>query len=133
MNDPSMQPGNLFAHGPIPSAGEIFEDLLRWGQLRIERILSSDRPDTDLYDQKQDEWVCLLQGEATLWIAGDTLQLAAGDYRFIPAHTPHRVLRTSHEPPCLWLAVHLDPAVSTEPEVAAHPAHPNGHPHQSRK
>ena len=125
MNDPNTQSGNLFAHGPSPSAGEDFEELLRLGQLRIERILSSDRPDSGLYDQEQDEWVCLLQGEATLWIAGKTLQLAAGDYRFIPAHTPHRVLRTSHAPPCLWLAVHLDPAVSAEQEVQSHPDHPN--------
>ncbi|MBK5968041.1 MULTISPECIES: cupin domain-containing protein [Thiorhodovibrio] len=106
------QSGNLFEHSPAPAEGEIFEDLLRCRNLRIERILSSDRPDSELYDQAQDEWVCLLRGEASLWIAGETLRLRAGDYRFIPAHTQHRVLETSREPPCLWLAVHLGPCLS---------------------
>ncbi len=109
MTEPAAPSGNLFSDLSVPPEGEVFEDLLRWRHLQIERILSSDRPDTCLYDQAQDEWVCLLQGEATLWIAGETLQLRAGDYRFIPAHTPHRVLRTSCQPPCLWLAVHLHP------------------------
>ncbi len=115
MTDSATQPGNLFARQPRCAEGEVFEDLLRWRNLRIERILSSDRPDTGLYDQAQDEWVCLLQGEAKLWIAGETVQLIAGDYRFLPAHTPHRVLQTSREPPCLWLAVHLHPAALSEP------------------
>ena len=101
--------GNLFADMPAPETGECFEDLLRWRNLQIERILSSDRPEPMLYDQPQDEWICLLQGEARLWIAGEEVLLRAGDYRLIPAHTPHRVLETSRQPPCLWLAVHLHP------------------------
>jgi len=101
--------GNLFTGLDFPAEGEVFEDLLRHGRLQIERILSSEDPDGGLYDQPQDEWVCLLQGEARLWIDGETVRLQAGDYRFIPAHTPHRVLETSREPPCLWLAVHLHP------------------------
>jgi len=35
--------------------------------------------------------------------------MGAGDHLFIPAHTRHRVLATSEEPRCLWLAVHIDP------------------------
>ncbi|WP_295409564.1 cupin [uncultured Thiocystis sp.] len=92
--------GNLFADLPQVVEGEVFEDLLRCRNLQIERIVSSDSPDSGQYDQTQDEWVCLLQGEATL---------RAGDYRFIPARTSHRVLKTSREPCCLWLAVHLYP------------------------
>jgi len=34
--------------------------------------------------------------------------LVSGDYLFIPAHTPHRVVETSAEPQCIWLAVHLE-------------------------
>lgn len=99
--------GNLFASLPQPLDGEVFEDLLRCGRVRIERIVSSDRPELVLYDQEQDEWVCLLQGRACLEIAGEVVALEAGDFRFIPAHTPHRVLTTSAEPRCLWLAVHI--------------------------
>ncbi|MBK5963356.1 cupin [Thiocystis minor] len=101
--------GNLFADLPQVVEGEVFEDLLRCRNLQIERIVSSDSPDSGQYDQTQDEWVCLLQGEATLWIAGEEVTLRAGDYRFIPARTSHRVLKTSREPCCLWLAVHLYP------------------------
>ncbi|AHE99164.1 cupin domain-containing protein [Thioalkalivibrio paradoxus] len=101
--------GNLFGRLPSLAQGEAFEDLLRRNPVRIERIVSSGRPEPTLYDQEQDEWVCLLQGEAELQLGKERVPLQAGDYLFIPAHTPHRVLRTSAEPPCIWLAVHIDP------------------------
>lgn len=104
---------NLFKDLPEIERGEVFGDLLRCRNVRIERILSSDRPESVLYEQTQDEWVCLLQGEAELWIDGEMVTLQPGDYRFIPAGTPHRVMKTSAQPRCLWLAVHIH-AVSTE-------------------
>ncbi len=99
--------GNLFAHLPRMDQGEAFEELLSTPHVRIERIVSSDRPEPTRYDQDTDEWVCLLQGEAELWIDGAILPLQPGDYHLIPAHTPHRVHRTSTHPCCIWLAVHL--------------------------
>lgn len=99
--------GNLFQQADPPPVGETFETLLETRGIHIQRIISSDRPEEVLYDQAHDEWVCLLQGEADLWIAGETLTLAAGDHCLIPARTPHQVVRTSAAPPCLWLAVHL--------------------------
>ena len=106
----SVIPGNLFAALPALHDGEIFEEILHCGNVRVERIVSSARPDLTLYNQPQDEWVCLLQGEAELWVAGQRIHLKPGDHCFIPAHTPHRVLRTSAGPPCIWLAVHIDHA-----------------------
>ena len=100
---------NLFAERPTLTHGEFFEELIACRNVRIERILSSDQPEPVLYDQAQDEWVCLLQGEARLWIACEEAALTAGDHCLIPAHTPHRVLDTSSQPPCLWLAEHVDP------------------------
>lgn len=100
--------GNLYRDLPVPPTGESFEDLLRLGQVRIERIASSPSPDPVLYDQTQDEWVLLLQGEARLWLDGTELTLVAGDHVLIPAHCTHRVLATSAEPHCLWLAVHIE-------------------------
>jgi len=96
-----------------PPSGEVFEELLRCRNVRIERIVSSDLPDPTIYDQDQDEWVCLLQGEAELWLKGERVALCAGDHLFIPAHTPHRVLSTSGHPPCIWLAVHIHPGQQT--------------------
>jgi cupin 2 domain-containing protein len=51
--------------------------------------------------------VLLLQGQATLELDGQPVELRAGDHVLIPAHLPHRVLATSASPRCLWLAVHL--------------------------
>ena len=107
--DPTLTVRNLFADLPTLSSGEFFEELATCQGVRIERIVSSDQPEPVLYDQEQDEWVCLLQGAARLWIAGDAVELRVGDHLLIPAHTLHRVLETSREPPCLWLAVHLHP------------------------
>jgi cupin 2 domain-containing protein len=100
---------NLFADLTQVDTGEVFEDLLQCRNVRIERISSSPRPDPVLYDQIQDEWVCLLRGEAELWIDGETVRLQAGDVRFIPAHVPHRVVQTSEDPRALWLAIHIYP------------------------
>ena len=100
---------NLFADLREPATGEDFAELLRLRNLRIERIVSSASPDSALYDQAQDEWVILLEGRATLQIAGATVDLGPGDYLCIPAHTPHRVLATVPAPRCVWLAMHLLP------------------------
>jgi len=108
-----IQPGNLFADLPAPKTGEVFETLLEDRQLRIERICSSPWPEPLLYDQTSDEWVLLLTGHALLECDGQPIPLNAGDYLFIPAHTKHRVLSTSAEPRCTWLAVHLDPGNDT--------------------
>jgi cupin 2 domain-containing protein len=102
--------GNLLADLPAPTTGESFADLVRHRNLVIERIVSSDSPEPVLYDQEQDEWVILLEGRASLEVAGEVAELAAGDWIFIPAHTPHRLIAASPLPRCLWLAVHLFPA-----------------------
>ncbi len=107
-----MRTGNLFQDAAPPADGERFESLLKRGGLHIERIVSSPRPEDGLYDQPHDEWVCLLQGSAALWVDGETVTLEAGDTLLLPAHTPHRVTRTSADPPCLWLAVHWGPAAT---------------------
>ena len=90
----------------------------------IERIISTGQatPPGEWYDQNRDEWVILLQGEASLAYAdGSKIKLTAGDYVFIPAHqhgdwawsgnptAPHHqkhpVEHTTSKPPCIWLAV----------------------------
>ena len=70
------------------------------------------------YDQEDDEWVVVLQGEAQLQFEGEASprHLNAGDYVLIPAHTRHRVASTSATrgtdgsfTPTVWLAVHHGP------------------------
>ncbi|HPC75674.1 MAG: cupin domain-containing protein [Thermovirgaceae bacterium] len=104
--DPS---GNLFFVPEALPDGEVFEDLLAGPSVRIERILSSGQatPPGTWLDQDDDEWVALLQGEATLeYEDSSRVDLRAGDWLFIPARRVHRVASTSSDPACLWLAVH---------------------------
>jgi len=94
---------------PLPS-GEMLETLTSTQEVRIERIISTGQssPEGFWYDQELDEWVALLQGEATLaWQDGRTMDLFPGDWLLIPANEKHRVERTSSEPPCIWLAVYF--------------------------
>jgi cupin 2 domain-containing protein len=76
-------------------------------RVTIEQILSSTQPGSALRDQAQDEWLVLLRGRATLEVAGEPMELVAGDCLVLPAHTPHRVLSTGAG--ALWLAVHVHP------------------------
>ncbi len=88
---------------------ELFEELIPDRGVLIERIISSGQasPPGFWYDQDKDEFVVLLQGEAVLtWEDGRERRMAAGDWIFIPAHEKHRVEQTSHQPACIWLAVH---------------------------
>lgn len=100
-----MQTGNLFADAQPPAQGERFEALLSHKNLVIERIVSSADITPTQYVQTQDEWVAMIQGEATLEVAGTLVELRTGDYLFLPAGTPHTVRRVSEG--ALWLAVHL--------------------------
>jgi len=95
---------NLYDYS-VPESGERFTSLLKHEKVRIERIVSSDDLEPKTYRQKEDEWVVLLQGEARLEIDGEERQMQKGDTLFIPASTPHRVLKTTQG--TLWLAIHI--------------------------
>jgi cupin 2 domain-containing protein len=114
-----LTPEDLWANVPRLDRGEVFTTLLACRQVRIERIVSAalreDRPDIERYDQAHDEWILLVAGEAELDVAGERVRLSPGQHLLIPAQTPHRVLKTSSEPRCLWLAVHIDPPAPTRP------------------
>ncbi|MEW5920012.1 MAG: cupin domain-containing protein [Bacillota bacterium] len=109
---------NIFtlpAEAELPGVGEeeLHETLFQNDQrgVLIERIVSAGQasPPGFWYDQEQDEWVVLLQGRAGLaWQDGRAMTLEKGDWVFIPAHTRHRLAWTSQEPPCIWLAVHIN-------------------------
>ena len=103
-----MRTGNLFADAAPPAEGEHFETLLQHRNLIVERILSSAAITPSEYVQTQDEWVLLAHGEAEMLVDGKSVVLAAGDYLFLPAGTPHTVMRVSQG--AIWLALHLHPA-----------------------
>ena len=98
---------NLFKPADFNGEKERFETLLQQGKVTIERILSPAGTHSQVFVQSQDEWVCLLQGEARLEMDDRQIRLKTGETLFIPAGTPHRVLHTSQHPTCIWLAVHI--------------------------
>lgn len=103
-----MPVDNLFHDALPPAQGERFDTLLQHRSLHIERIVSAADVSSQICVQTQDEWVLLVRGEAVLDVAGQSHTLGAGDHVFLPAGTPHRVVRTSQG--AMWLAVHLHPA-----------------------
>ena len=88
-----------------PQNGETFTPLLAHKNIKINRIVSSDHLDDTEYIQEEDEWLVLLEGEATLLLDDKEKTLTKGDTLFIPSKTRHRVLNTQHG--TIWLTVHI--------------------------
>ena len=88
-----------------PKNGETFTTLLAHKNIKINRIVSSDDLDETEYIQEEDEWLVLLEGEATLLLDQSMKRLTKGESLFIPSKTPHRVVRTQNG--TIWLTVHI--------------------------
>jgi len=102
---------NIFKNIPDQLAEELIECIFKQDNICIERIVSKGHitPTGQWYDQDGDEWVILLQGQATILYELDnqSFHLIAGDYLLIPAHTRHRVEWTPPDLNTIWLAAHL--------------------------
>lgn len=106
---------NIFDPADILSSmnsdSELFVTLAASKSVKIEKIISTGQssPETGWYDQQSNEWVILLRGTAIIeFESSKEVRLGAGDYMLISAGTKHRVMYTSDEPPCIWLAVFFD-------------------------
>jgi len=107
-----MKTQNIYQIKNLPTSeeSEILSEILNFKNTKIERIISTGQvtPAGKWYNQPSDEWVILLQGNATIEFENaEYTQLSKGDYLLIPAHRKHRVSFTSSAPPCIWLAVHM--------------------------
>lgn len=99
---------NIFQLANSLASTELIESLLEQDGILIERIVSTGQvtPPGEWYDQEQNEWLIVLQGEGELSYEDNSrIKLTVGDYLLIPAHQKHRVEYTSTEPPCIWLTV----------------------------
>jgi cupin 2 domain-containing protein len=88
-----------------PQSGETFTTLLEHKNIKINRIVSSSELVPVEYMQEDDEWLVLLEGEATLLIENKEKVLTKGETLFIPAKVPHTVLKTNND--TIWLTVHI--------------------------
>src|SRR5262249_18926879 len=99
--------GRLADGTSAPELGESVQRLLEREGVVVEQILSGTLAEPVDYLQAKDEWVALLTGRAKLVVAGEDLDLNAGDWLFLPAGVPHRLVATA--PGSSWLAIHLGP------------------------
>ena len=95
--------GRLAPVDVAPAVGEDTVVLARASGFTVEQILSGRLDAPQDYVQDHDEWVVVLDGGAVLEVAGVAHDLVAGDWWFLPAGTPHRLVRTA--PGTSWLAV----------------------------
>ena len=101
-------PDNLLADLRSDISEELVDILVQSTNVRIERIVSTGHrsPETFWYDQREHEWVIVLQGEGRLVFENSkSLHLKPGDHVLIPAHRKHRVEWTAPNEPTIWLAV----------------------------
>lgn len=90
---------------------ELTQTLAAGKNVKIERIVSAGHasPKDFWYNQRQAEWVMVLDGSAEIEFAdGNISVLSAGDSLLIPAHVRHRVKSTAADKPTIWLAVFFD-------------------------
>jgi len=110
-NEEILERGNILQNIPDELQREIFEDMFKTDQLRVERIVSTGQisPPDFWYDQDWNEWALVLQGGAVLEFSDEEnhVELNKGDYVFIPAHKKHRVKWTDPEQKTIWLAIHF--------------------------
>ncbi len=98
---------SIFDISEYTGDSEVLEGILKKENIRIERILSAGQtsPETGWYDQDENEFVILIQGNATIEFEDGIKELKTGDYLDIPAHKKHKVTYTSDDPVCIWIAV----------------------------
>jgi cupin 2 domain-containing protein len=94
--------GRLLDPSAAPDTGERMYEIVHTRTVTIEQVLSGEIEPAG-YLQAEDEWALVLSGSATLEIDGERIELGTGDWLFIPAGTPHRLLET--DPGTNWLTV----------------------------
>lgn len=98
---------NIFKEIPSNIKTEVFQDIFKSENIRIERIISLGRDSNDgkWYNQDENEWVILLQGKADIIFENENINLIRGDYLFIEKHRKHKVIIQEENTETIWLAI----------------------------
>ncbi|SHO80723.1 Uncharacterized conserved protein [hydrothermal vent metagenome] len=96
---------NILKNIKPPLNGEDFTTLLNHKNIKIVRIISSDKLDIVEYIQEEDEWVLIIEGEATIIMNNQKYNLIKGDTLFIPSKTKHIIENVKSA--TIWLAIHI--------------------------
>ncbi|MFT4929945.1 MAG: cupin 2 domain-containing protein [Phenylobacterium sp.] len=101
---------NIFDNIPQEIPKEIFEDIIKTDNMKIERIVSHGQssPDYGWYECNDNEWVMVLQGKAKLRFHSNNelVELNPGSHIEIKAGVRHKVEWTSPDEKTVWLAVY---------------------------
>ena len=98
---------NIYENILINKENEEFIQILKNENIRVERIVSNGQTSKDnfWYEQEENEFVLLLEGDAILEFEDKELSLKKGDFINIEAKRKHRVKYTSKDKPTIWLAI----------------------------
>ncbi len=96
---------NIYDYVQPKEGDELLSKLLSSEKVTINRIVSNQLENGGWYEQEEDEWLILLEGEAILEMDSEEITLKKGDTLFIEAMILHRVKKTSTN--ALWLTVHI--------------------------
>lgn len=103
-----VRTGRLAPPTSAPDHGEDAIELCGSPAVSVSHILSGRLPAPIAYDQDTDELAVVLGGRAVVDVGGERLEMAAGDWVWLPAHTPHTLVHT--DPATSWLTIHAKPA-----------------------
>ena len=99
---------NIFELPNLPVSEELTTILAQSETVRIERIVSTGQT-SGWYDQRETEFVILLEGNAIIEFEnGSCVLMTKGDALLIKPRERHKVNYTSSEPPCVWLCIFYD-------------------------
>lgn len=96
---------NIYDIPEIGHTGEILEDILKYKNVAIKRIVSSAKLEKSTFYQEEAEWVLLLEGSAKIMMGEKDYTLAKGDFLFIPPKLEHTIVTV--EAGTIWLAIHI--------------------------
>ncbi|MGC8627238.1 MAG: cupin domain-containing protein [Acidimicrobiales bacterium] len=96
--------GRLYDPSTAPPQGEVDHLFVQGAALSVHQVLSGKLASAVGYCQAEDEWALLLEGAALLEVAGEAREMGPGDWVWLPAGTPHRLVST--RPGTSWVTVH---------------------------
>src|SRR5579875_80530 len=96
--------GRLAPSSSAPARGERESTVVQNQTVAVRQVLSGELAAPAAFLGDQDEWALVVHGEAWLEVGGAVHQMGPGDWAWLPAGTPHRLLRA--KPGTSWVTVH---------------------------
>ncbi len=96
---------NLYDIDKVVDIGEDVKSILKYKNIVIKRIVSSENLEVCTFSQEEAEWVLLVEGSAEISMKNRNYILKRGDFIFIPKKQEHTILKV--ETGTIWLAIHI--------------------------